>query len=131
MDLVVTSGVMATLRKEAAAAHPNECCGLLLGQGSRIERALPAANVHPDPLHHFEIDPKVLIDRHKIAREGGPLVLGYYHSHPNGRAAPSAKDIAMAERAGRFWAIIAAGDVLWWKDGQHGFEPLSSRVADG
>ena len=131
MRIELTSGAMATLRKEAALAHPAECCGLLLGQGGRIEVAVPAANVHSDPLQHFEIDPKVLIDRHKQAREGGPQVLGYYHSHPNGRAEPSAEDIVMAERAGRIWAIIAAGDVLFWRDGPTGFEPLSSRVVDG
>lgn len=131
MTLEVTSGALATLRKEAIRAQPEECCGLLLGQGLRIERAVPAANINPDPLHHFEIDPIALIAAHKAARTGGPQVLGYYHSHPNGRREPSAEDIAMAERAGRIWAIIAAGDVQWWRDGQHGFELLSSRVVDG
>ncbi len=131
MDLEVTSGTIATLHEEATRAYPHECCGLLLGQGNRIERAVPAANVHPDPAWHFEIDPAALIAAHRAARSGGPQVLGYYHSHPNGRAEPSGEDIAMAERAGRIWAIIAAGDVLWWRDELHGFEPLSSRVADG
>ncbi len=131
MDLEVTSGTIATLLEEATRAFPHECCGLLLGLGGRIERAVPAANVHPDPQRHFEIDPVALIAAHKAARAGGPEVLGYYHSHPNGRPAPSAEDIAMAERAGRFWAIVANGNVLWWRDGNHGFEPLSSRVVRG
>lgn len=112
-------------------AHPRECCGLLLGQGARIERAVPAANVHPDPERHFEIDPAALIAAHRAARAGGPQVVGYYHSHPNGRAEPSVEDIAMAERAGRFWAIVAAGNVLLWCDGVDGFTALSSRVVDG
>lgn len=131
MVLELTSGALATLTKEAAQAHPQECCGLLLGQGSRIEQAVPARNVHPDPLQHFEIDPKILINKHKMARDGGLQVLGYYHSHPNGRTDPSGEDIAMATRAGPIWAIIAAGDVLFWRDGPDGFEPLSSRVVDG
>jgi desampylase len=131
MDLELTSGALATLLEEATKAHPCECCGLLLGKGLRIERAVPAANVHSDPHCHFEIDPAALIAAHRDARAGGPQVLGYYHSHPNGRAEPSPEDIAMAERSGRFWAIIAAGNVLLWRDGADGFRALSSRVVDG
>jgi proteasome lid subunit RPN8/RPN11 len=131
MELTVTSGVNATLRKEAAHAHPLECCGLLLGHGTLIETALPCRNVHPNPARHFEIDPAALIAAHRAARAGGPQVLGYYHSHPAGDATPSATDCALAERAGRIWAIVAAGDVLWWRDAPGGFEPLSSRVVDG
>lgn len=131
MEIELTSGALATLREEATKAHPRECCGLLLGQGARIERVVPAANVHPDPERHFEIDPAALIAAHRAARSGGAQVLGYYHSHPNGRAEPSAEDIAMAEQAGRIWAIIASGNVLLWRDGAEGFTALSSRVVDG
>ena len=52
MDVEVTSGTIATLIEEAHRAHPRECCGLLLGQGTRIGLAQPAANVHPDPEGH-------------------------------------------------------------------------------
>ncbi|MBN8486059.1 MAG: M67 family metallopeptidase [Sphingomonadales bacterium] len=131
MDLEVTSGTIATLIEEAHRAHPRECCGLLLGQGSRIALAQPAANVHPDPARHFEIDPAALIAAHRAQRAGGLELVGFYHSHPNGRPDPSAEDLALAEGAGRIWAIIADGNVLWWRDGKNGFEPLSSRVAAG
>ena len=122
---------MATLLAEAARAHPRECCGLLLGQGGRIERAQPAANVHPDPQRHFEIDPAALIAAHRAARAGGAEVLGYYHSHPTGDPAPSATDRASAARDGRVWAICASGAVRWWRDGANGFEALSLRVDAG
>lgn len=131
MVVEVTSGTIATLIEEATRAHPRECCGLLLGQGNRIALAQPAANVHPDPHAHFEIDPKALIAAHRASRAGGLEVVGYYHSHPNGRTGPSPEDVAMAEGAGRIWAIVAAGNVLWWRDGAKGFEALSSRVVDG
>ena len=131
MEVEVTSGTIATLLEEATRAHPRECCGLLLGQGARIALAQPAANVHPEPERHFEIDPKALIAAHRAARAGGLELLGYYHSHPNGRPDPSAEDQAMAERAGRIWAIVASGNVLWWRDGAGGFEALSSRVVGG
>ena len=86
MVVELTSGVTATLLEEAARAQPHECCGLLLGQGARVNQVVPAANVHPMPRDHFEIDPQALIAAHRAARSGGPQVLGYYHSHPNGRA---------------------------------------------
>jgi proteasome lid subunit RPN8/RPN11 len=131
MDLEVTSGTIATLREEAARAHPHEACGLLLGQGARIELARPCANVHSRPERHFEIDPAALIAAHKAAREGGPQVLGYYHSHPNGRAGPSAEDRAEAAGDGRIWAIVANGGVSWWRDGANGFEALPLRLVQG
>ena len=131
MEIGVTSGVMATLLQEAAGAGSLECCGLLLGRGDRVVSAVPAANVHPDPAGHFEIDPAALIAAHRAARVGGPQVLGYYHSHPNGRAEPSATDQAQASGDGRIWAIVAAGAVTWWCDAPGGFEPLPTRVAPG
>lgn len=140
MDLVVTSGVIATLREEAARAHPAECCGLLLGGGGRIVRAVPTANVHADPRAHFEIDPAALIAAHRAAREGGDPVAGYYHSHPNGLPRPSATDAAMASGDGRVWAIVsgggaeagrAEGDITFWRDDHKGFERLSTSIAEG
>jgi desampylase len=131
MAIAVTSGAMATLINEAARAHPRECCGLLLGQDARIESAQSCRNVHPQPERHFEIDPAALIVAHRDARSGGPQVLGYYHSHPTGAAAPSATDIAMASGDGRVWAIIAGGEVKFWRDLPGRFEPLPSRIVDG
>ena len=131
MVVELTSGTVATLLEEAARAHPRECCGLLLGQQQRIALAQPAANVHLDPERHFEIDPKALIAAHRAARAGGLDLLGYYHSHPNGRATPSSTDAAQASGDGRIWAIIAQGEVTWWRDAPHGFEPLPTRVAPG
>ena len=131
MDLEVTSGAIATLLEEATRAGEHECCGLLLGQGLRIAQAMPCANVHPDPAGHFEIDPAALIAAHRTAREGGAQVIGYYHSHPNGRPGPSAEDRAAACGDGRIWAIIANAKAGWWRDGANGFEPLSTRVVQG
>lgn len=131
MELELTSGVEATLLEEAARAHPHECCGLLLGRGSRIERVQSAANVHTNPAAHFELDPASLIAAHRSARAGGPEVIGYYHSHPNGLARPSATDRTEATGEGRVWAIVASGKVTWWRDTAGGFEPLPTRVVPG
>ncbi len=130
MHIEVTSGILATLRGEAAAAAPQECCGLLLGTG-RVEAIRPARNVAPDPRYRFEIDPAVLLAAHRAAREGAMPVLGYYHSHPLGLARPSATDREHASGDGRVWAIIARGEVAFWRDGAAGFEALSTGEVDG
>lgn len=131
MVVEVTSGVMATLLEEAQRAYPHECCGLLLGQGLRVDRAAAARNVHPEPGRQFEVDPAALIAAHRAARAGGPQVLGYYHSHPVGPAAPSATDRAAASGDGRVWAIVARNEIGWWRDKPDGFEALSLRVVGG
>lgn len=130
MEIRLTSGALATLASEATRAHPRECCGLLLGHGGLVDQAVPAANVHPDPERHFEIDPAALIAAYRAARAGGPELIGYYHSHPAGTAVPSATDRAMAGGDGRIWAIIAGAKITLWRDEPEGFVPLPLRVAD-
>ncbi len=130
MEIEVTSGVMATLLAESAKAAPEECCGLLLGQGGRITEARPADNVAEDRLTHFEIDPAALLSAYKAARAGGPQVLGYYHSHPEGHPVPSATDCDHASGDDRVWAIVAGGRVAFWRDGAAGFEAIEVATVD-
>lgn len=131
MAVEVTSGVIATLLEEAARAAPRECCGILMGANGRIDEARAAANVHPEPLLRFEIDPAALIAAHRAARAGGREVLGYYHSHPAGHPVPSATDCEHSSGDNRAWAIVAGGEVRFWRDGPGGFEALSYNVVDG
>ena len=118
------------MRDHARSAYPDECCGILLGEGGMIAWAWPAVNVHPAPHSHFEIAPDALIAAHRNARQGGPSVAGYYHSHPNGRTEPSPDDRASAAGDGRVWMILSrAAHGHWtiraWRDAPGGFEPLS------
>jgi proteasome lid subunit RPN8/RPN11 len=128
--LRLTGKVLQFLADEAHISGRKEACGLLLGEGERIYEARSAANVHPDPETHFEIDPQALIDMHRAARGGGPQVLGYYHSHPSGPAEPSATDREHAARDGCVWAIVAGEKIAFWRDGPAGFVPLSYMVAE-
>jgi len=121
------------MRAHAAAALPHEACGILLGaalvNAARITEARAAANIHPNPHTHFEIDPQALIDAHRAARAGGAAVIGYYHSHPHGPAEPSATDRASASGDGRVWAIISHDDARFWQDGKQGFVALPFTMA--
>jgi len=131
MDIEVTSGVMATLRAQAAKTAPQECCGLLLGCEGRVLEARAVHNIAEDPLTRFEIDPAALLAAHKAARDGGPQIVGYYHSHPTGHPVPSATDCEHASGDSRIWAIIAGDNVKFWRDGEGGFEEVTWRAAAG
>jgi len=139
-DVEIESQALNSLQSQSTAAHPHECCGILFGvtsaaSGQAITAVQPAANVHPNPQTHFEIDPQALIDAYRNARAGGPAIIGYYHSHPTGDAHPSATDHAMAAHDGKVWAIIAGSGaefrVTFWRDGKDGFHPLSYDVRSG
>ena len=130
--MLMLQSVLDAIRADAAAAFPRECCGLLLGSDGAVHAARPAANVDPQPLHRFAIDPAALIAAHRAARAGGPQVVGYYHSHPRGPGVPSAADRAGAAGDGRIWAILGAdGAIGCWRDDPGGFTPLSHRVIPG
>ena len=131
MDVEVTSVAIARMRAAAAAAHPREACGILLGEGGRIITVCETVNLHPTPETHFEIDPQALIDAHRAARVGGLQVVGYFHSHPVGAASPSVTDRASASGDGRVWAIIAGDDIRFWEDGEQGFIALSFSISGG
>lgn len=104
----------------AAAAPDREICGLLFGADDRIDDAPPADNVAARPQDMFEIDPRALFAALRAERAGGPRLIGHYHSHPNGSAEPSARDLAAAE-PGKYWLIIGGGTARLWLAGVHRF----------
>lgn len=99
----------------AEQAGVYECCGLLLGRDNVVEAVELTANVAEDPMCEFEIDPSALIAAEKRARQDGPSIVGYFHSHPNGVPEPSIKDSQMAAADGRRWLIIADGRITSWR----------------
>ena len=131
MIIRISSGVLESLRREAAAAHPRECCGLVTGKPGLIEALVPARNVSPHPETSFEIDPGTLMRTHREVRDVQRHVVGHCHSHPNGSAEPSPRDAARATHNGEVWIIIAGGEVTGWQavnpdeDMLHGrFQPV-------
>ena len=102
--LALRADDLAAIRSHAAAAYPEECCGLLLGDLeaplapstappiARVSEVLPAANLDSRPRHGYDVDPRALLAGHRRAREEGREVVGYYHSHPDAPARPSRRD---------------------------------------
>lgn len=124
----ISSDLIGQMVEEAARALPEECCGLLLGEGGCITEIRAAKNVHYTPQTHFAIDPAALFKAQREGREGGAELIGYYHSHPNGRASPSQADAQMAAHDGKIWAIIASQEVSFWKDGEEGFYKIARKA---
>lgn len=114
MQVALPALLRAQIMDQAQAVHPRECCGLLVGARdgdvARIGALHPAHNLSDDP-DRFDIDPRDHIAAQKSARESDQAVIGCYHSHPNGRAQPSATDLAGANAENFLW-LIAAGDEL-------------------
>lgn len=114
MSLILPEPLAARLYAEAGLAAPAEACGLLVGERAggliRVSALYPTANVAAEPCDSFEIDPVAHLALQRSLRGvGWPSILGCYHSHPNGLAAPSARDRACACDDGWVWIIVATG----------------------
>lgn len=102
----------ARIREAAAAAYPEECCGLLVGSRDshnviHIHRLVASRNVATSARDAFEIDPQVRFDVTRAVRGTGQAIVGHYHSHPRGPAMPSARDLAQAYEPDLLWLIVA------------------------
>jgi len=120
MAFRIAHKLLDTLIRSAKASPDREICGLLFGADDCIARAEPADNVAESPQDTFEIDPRALFAALRAERAGGPRLIGHYHSHPNGRAEPSARDLAAAE-PGKYWLIIAGATARLWLADPGGF----------
>lgn len=86
-----------TIQDHAASTYPDECCGVLLGfAGSEpgIVEAVPVANVdETNPSRRYTIEAGTLLAISRSAARRGLDVVGFYHSHPDHPAQPSAADL--------------------------------------
>jgi len=119
MVIEISRTALDTILRECAANPEREACGLLFGHEQAVLRAEPTANVAVRQADSFEIDPAALFAALRAERAGGPRVIGHYHSHPNGRPEPSARDAAAAE-PGKLWLIVAERQVRAWWAGEGG-----------
>ncbi len=102
-SLIISAAQQAQIAAEARAALPRECCGLL--EGARAGEAVRVAAVHPtrnlsEEADRFAIDPAEQFALLRRLRGTGREIVGCYHSHPNGRAEPSPRDLAEAGEEG-------------------------------
>jgi proteasome lid subunit RPN8/RPN11 len=108
--LWISGHLAEKIRLHGAETYPHECCGALLGRdGSamagtdpekdkltpsrEIVALFPLVNRRDDsPRNRFSVSVDDVRSAEKAAREQGLEVVGWYHSHPDHPARPSAYD---------------------------------------
>ncbi len=122
-SLYFAPGVAAQLRRHAAAAFPHECCGVLLGPAQGLHRVadevVAALNIADDPGIAYQIDWRTLFSVVRGTRGGDRRIVGFYHSHPDGSARPSVRDLREAW-ADHVYVIVSvsagrAADITAWR----------------
>ena len=135
-------GQLRAIERAAEDAYPEEACGLLVGRsapgaGYRVSTVEASANVaEPPRTRRFEVDPKLRLRLERELRESPDSVIGVYHSHPDGSAAPSKTDISMIFEPDMVWLITAvadgrAGETRGWRpaEDRSAFLPLELDLA--
>jgi len=85
------------IRRHGTDTYPNECCGALIADGDRIVEAFRLPNTTAEgPRRRFMIGPQDYRLAEARASERRGTLAGFYHSHPDHPARPSATDLAQA-----------------------------------
>lgn len=98
--LEILSNIWADLLASAANGYPGEACGILLGRIEEERRVVEG--FRPTPNRWSAREDRYLVDPESLRRalaaedEGGPRVLGFYHSHPDAPPLPSETDRRLA-----------------------------------
>ena len=95
--LRLPGALLEQIRRHGESAYPAECCGAMLGKPHQdglkeVARLAPAVNRRTDDPHRYLIAPEDLRRLETEARADGLEIVGYYHSHPDHPARPSAFD---------------------------------------
>jgi proteasome lid subunit RPN8/RPN11 len=107
MTLRLPGALADEIRRHGEAAYPAECCGAMVGRvegaAKAVLRLSPAVNRRTDDPHRYLIAPDDLRRLEHEVREAGQEIVGYYHSHPDHPARPSAFD---AEHAWPWYSYL-------------------------
>lgn len=96
--LRVSDEVLADIRAHGASTYPYECCGALIGhEDGRVVEAFALPNTTDgERRRRFLIGPDEYRVADARARDLRADVIGFYHSHPDHPAVPSAFDLEHA-----------------------------------
>ncbi|WP_339860514.1 M67 family metallopeptidase [Paremcibacter congregatus] len=111
MQLILSDKLMTQICHHVVADYPREACGLLIGlrdggDEGQVTGVVPSPNMAADPHVSFEIDPALILKYHKQLRDKDDIILGHYHSHPEGLARPSDRDRQQNYDPAMVWVIV-------------------------
>ena len=96
-SLSLQPGVADAIRAHGVETYPNECCGALIGRDGVVTATYALPNTTEEgPRRRFLVRPTDYRTAEQTASELGGELLGFYHSHPDHPAEPSAFDLAHA-----------------------------------
>jgi proteasome lid subunit RPN8/RPN11 len=127
--IVLSATIDDAVRRHGEETYPHECCGALVGTGSRVTATVPLPNTTEEgPRRRFLVRPSDYRMAEGRASELGAELLGFYHSHPDHPARPSQYDLDHAWPTFAYVIVAVAagraGDMtVWWlKDDRSSFE---------
>lgn len=93
----ISRQLLKSIVEHAQQSRPYECCGILMstsGNGSVVDHVIPAENVEKDdPERRYTLGHKAHLKAVDMEALGEACIVGYYHSHPDGKPRPSNHDI--------------------------------------
>lgn len=118
----IAKPLLEEIRAHGEETYPEECVGALLGRKGEPACVLVVERMEnirtEERARRYEISPKDYLRVESLASEKSLALLGFYHSHPDHPAAPSAYD---RERAFPFFHYLVCsvtagrgGDVTAW-----------------
>jgi proteasome lid subunit RPN8/RPN11 len=121
MTVRISGALVEEIRRAGELAYPAECCGVLGGRVNELKEVLrlaPVVNRRTDDPRRYLISPDDLLRITRELRRSDLEVLGYYHSHPDHPAEPSAFD---SEHAWPWYSYVIvrvdrgrAGEMTSW-----------------
>ncbi len=89
--------MVAKMQRHLEQTYPHEGCGVMLGTKDAITDIFQGTNIRQDRQEdRFVLDPLDIRHAEEYAKQQGIDVVGFYHSHPDHPARPSATDLESA-----------------------------------
>lgn len=158
MALILNDHQLETIVSHAERTYPDECCGLLVGKLTALERVIsnvwstenrwtadmaeglleraPASRLPATKAHHYWIAPEEMLAAMKDARQRNLEIVGIYHSHPDHPAVPSECDrrLAWSQYSYLIVSVLqgkATNAQSWVLDENHQFQPEAIHSIEG
>jgi proteasome lid subunit RPN8/RPN11 len=133
--LTLSRSIVEQMIAHAREAFPNECCGILGGDGELGTHIYRVANVDPNPRLAYLMSVEEQFWVFRNLRHNGLRFLSVYHSHPSTAPYPSATDIALAHYGDVYYPIVSLANpdapaVRVYRLAHRRIEPTELRVVD-
>lgn len=105
LDQAFIDEMIAHAKEEA----PNECCGIIAGEGGRGVKLFRARNAEASP-YRYSVDSKDLLKIHRECEDNDWNFLVIYHSHTASEAYPSPTDVRLAMWPESYYVLVSLED---------------------